>query len=153
MTRSIPRVGLLLSVLAVLGSGCRQPDTRLRPDQLLRDSLGLGDNDRVHRVRLGSESNRELVQPPQLTVEPGDYVEFVTQDRRVHAIEFTLAGLPPAAAEFLRASGQEGSPPLVEPESRFVVSFADAPLGAYPYVVIGNGPEGRGTVVVAEADR
>jgi plastocyanin len=83
-------------------------------------------------------------------VRPGDFVEFVTQDRRVHAVEFTLAGLPPAAASFLRTSGQESSPPLVEADARFVVSFAQAPPGTYPYVVIGNGEEGRGTIVVAE---
>jgi plastocyanin len=140
---------LLLTALALLG-GCRRADDQLRPDQLLRDSLGLGDENRVHRVRLGSADNRELIQPTQLTVRPGDLVEFVTQDRRVHAVQFTLDGMPPAAADFLRGSGQEGSPPLVEAQARFVVSFAAAPPGAYPYVVIGNGEDGRGTIVVAE---
>src|SRR5688500_18563538 len=118
MIRSVVRVGLLLSALATAGSGCRRADAELQPDLLLRDSLGLGDDDRVHRVRLGSADNRELLQPPQLTIRPGDYVEFVTQDRRVHAVTFELQGLPPAAADFLRASGQLGSPPLVEPEAR-----------------------------------
>jgi plastocyanin len=153
VTRSIPRVALLLSVLAVVGSGCRRAGNELQPDQVLRDSLGLGDEDRVHRVRLGSADNREVVQPPQVTVRPGDYVEFITQDRRVHALEFMLEELPPAAAEFLRRTGQQGSPPLVQADARFVVSFDQAPPGTYPYVVIGNGEEGRGTVVVAEQER
>jgi plastocyanin len=153
MTRSVLRAGLVLSALAVLGSGCSRADATLRPDALLRDSLGLGDDDRVHRVGLGSADNRETVQPPQVTVRPGDYVEFVTQDRRVHALAFVLESLAPAAAEFLIGPGQQSSPPLVESGTRYVVSFADAPPGTYPYVVRGNGAEGRGAVVVAEDDR
>ena len=152
MPRSALRVGLVACALALVAAGCRREDDRLRPDQVLRDSLGLGDQDRVHRVLLGSAENRELVQPAQITVRPGDFVEFVTQDRRVHAIEFALAGLPPAAAEFLRSSGQQSSPPLVEPEARYLVSFAEAPPGTYPYVVVGNGADGQGTVIVAEGD-
>ena len=147
------RAALLTCALALLGSGCGRGDAELRPDAFLRDSLGLGDDDRVHRVRLGSADNRELVEPPQLTVRPGDYVEFVTQDRRVHAVTFLLEELPAGAADFLRGSGQQGSPPLVESEARFVVSFADAPLGTYPYGVIGNGEDGRGAIVVAEDER
>jgi plastocyanin len=153
VTRSTLCVGLLLAALAVVGSGCKRAGNELQPDQVLRDSLGLGDEDRVHRVRLGSADNREIVQPPQLTVRPGDYVEFVTQDRRVHALEFTLEELPPAAAEFMRRTGQQGSPPLVQADARFVVSFAQAPPGTYPYVVIGNGEEGRGAIVVSEEER
>jgi plastocyanin len=153
MTRSVQRAALVLSALAILGSGCRRADETLRPDTLLRDSLGLGDDDRVHRVGLGSADNQEVIQPPQVTVQPGDYVEFVTQDRRVHALAFTLEGLSPAAAEFLVGTGQQSSPPLVESGTRFVVSFEAAPLGTYPYVVRGNGAEGRGTIVVAEDER
>jgi plastocyanin len=153
MTRSVPRVALVLSALAILGAGCRRADDTLQPDALLRDSLGLGDDDRVHRVALGSADNQEVIQPPQVTVRPGDYVEFVTQDRRVHALAFTLDGLPPGAAEFLVGSGQQSSPPLVETGTRFVVSFEAAPLGTYPYVVTGNGTGGRGTIVVAEEER
>ena len=141
-----------LAVLLLCGAclGCRgDADAQLRPDALLRDSLGLGDDDRVHRVRLSSVDNRERVEPVQVTVRPGDWVEFVTEDRRVHAVAFALDGATPAAAEFLRGTGQESSPPLVESAARFVVSFADAPAGSYPYVVIGNGEDGRGTIVVA----
>ena len=66
----------------------------------------------------------------QLTVRPGDFVEFVTQDRRVHVLTFDLQSLSPPAAEFLLGSGQQSSPPLVESGTRFVVSFASAPPGA-----------------------
>ena len=40
-----------------------------------------------------------------------------------------------------------------KPGTRFVVSFADAPLGTYPYVVRGNGAEGQRPVGVAEEKR
>lgn len=143
---------LLLPLLAIVVSGCRSAENELRPDVLLRDSLGLGEDDRVHRVGLGSDDNRERVEPVQVTVRPGDYVEFVTQDRRVHAVAFLLDSLTAPAAAFLRDSGQEGSPPMVDAGTRFVVSFARAPLGVYPFVVTGNGEPGRGTVVVAGDD-
>ena len=150
MIRPAGRAGLLRSMLSVLGlAGCGRAENQLQPDALLRDSLGLGDDDRVHRVRLGSADNRERIEPVQVTVRPGDWVEFITQDRRVHAVSFLVDGLPQPAADFLRASGQEASPPLVQPEARFVVSFADAPAGSYPFVVVGNGEEARGTIVVA----
>jgi plastocyanin len=142
-----------LALLLVLAGGCRRDDPSLRPDDVLRDSLGLGDDDRVHRIRLSSPDNRETVEPGSIEVRPGDWVEFRTADRRVHAVSFVLDSLAPAAAEFLRASAQESSPPLVEPEARFLVSFADAPVGRYPFVVAGNGAEARGSIVVAEPSR
>jgi plastocyanin len=120
---------------------------------VLRDSLGLGDDDRVHRIRLSGPGNRETVEPGSLDVRPGDWVEFRTADRRVHAVRFVLDSLPTAAADFLRASSQESSPPLVEAEARFLVSFQGAPVGRYPFVVAGNGTEARGAIVVAEPSR
>jgi plastocyanin len=120
---------------------------------VLRDSLGLGEEDRVHRIRLSSPDNRETVEPGSVEVRPGDWVEFRTADRRVHAVSFVLDSLPPAAVEFLRSSSQESSPPLVEPEARFLVSFEGAPVGRYPFVVAGNGAEARGSIVVAEPSR
>ena len=143
---------LLPSLLAIVVSGCWSAENELRPDVLLRDSLGLGEDDRVHRVGLGSEDNHERVEPVQVTVRPGDYVEFVTQDQRVHAVAFLLDSLTEPAAAFLRDSGQEGSPPMVDAGTRFVVSFARAPLGVYLFVVSGNGESGRGAVVVAGDD-
>lgn len=141
----------LLLALAVAVGGCRQRDAELEPDALLRDSLGLEEDDRVHRIRLAGEDNRESAEPATVQVRPGDYVEFVTADRRVHAVAFAMDSLSAAAAAFLRGSGQEGSPPMMEPDSRFVVSFAEAPAGRYPFVVVGNGTLARGSVVVVES--
>jgi plastocyanin len=148
---SRPIVGLLL--LVVLGSGCKRPDASLQPDALLRDSLGLAEQDRVHRVRLSSPENRETIEPNSVEVRPGDYVEFMTTDRRVHAISFLLDSLPAGAADFLRGTGQESSPPLLEPDARFLVTFEGAPLGRYPFLVAGNGAEARGAITVAEPSR
>lgn len=120
------------------------------PEQVLRDSLGLGDDDRVHRVSLTSVDNREAPDPDSVEIRVGDHVEFRTADRRVHAVGFLLDSLPPGAADFLRRTGQEGSPPLVEVDARYLVTFADAPPGRYPFSVVGNGAEGRGAVVVGE---
>ena len=136
-----------------MGVGCKRPDPSLQPDAVLRDSLGFGEEDRVHRIRLSSPDNRETVEPGSVEVRPGDWVEFRTADRRVHAISFVLDSLSPAAVEFLRSSSQESSPPLVEPEARFLVSFEGAPVGRYPFVVAGNGAEARGSIVVAEPSR
>jgi plastocyanin len=148
------RPGLYPFVLIVaLLAGCKRPDPRLQPEQLLRDSLSLGDDDRVHRVQLVTSGNREAPDPAVLDVQPGDYVQFVTGDHRVHAISFHLDSVSAQAADFLRKSGQEGSPPMVVPESRFVVTFADAPPGRYPFVVVGNGEQGHGEIRVVEPKR
>jgi plastocyanin len=146
--RARPIFGLVL--LAVLASGCKKPDRSLEPEALLRDSLGLGEDDRVHRIRLSSPENRELIEPAAVDARPGDFVQFLTDDRRVHAVRFVLDSLPPGGADFLKAGAQESSPPLVEPASRFLVTFEGAPVGRYPFVVVGNGTEARGVIVVAE---
>ncbi|MSR36886.1 MAG: hypothetical protein EXR95_09670 [Gemmatimonadetes bacterium] len=146
-----PILGLLLIV--ALGSGCKQPDRSLEPEALLRDSLGLGEDDRVHRVQLTSPANRERIEPSSVEVRPGDYVVFLTGDRRVHAVQFLLDSVPPGGADFLKGGAQEASPPLVEPGTRFLVTFAGAPLGRYPFLVVGNGTRGMGAITVAEPKR
>ena len=140
-----------LAMACVLAAGaCDRGDPELRPDDLLRDSLGLGDEDRVHTVRISTASSRERAEPDTLRVLPGDLVQFVTEDRRPHTVAFFVDSLPEAAAAFLRSTGQEGSPPLVEVESRFLVTFRDAPEGRYPYRVEGTGEAATGAVVVAQ---
>ena len=140
--------------MVFLLAGCRErPDPKLQPEQLLRDSLSLGDDDRVHRIRLGSVGNRENPNPATLVVRPGDYVQFVSGDNRVHAVSFPVEGLSPPAADFLRRTGQQASPPMVVADARFVVTFADAPPGLYPFVVIGNGVTGKGSIQVDEPKR
>ena len=97
--------------------------------------------------------NRESPDPALVEVRAGDYVQFVTEDHRVHALSFEMDSLDAGRAAFLRGSGQEGGPPMVVRGSRFVVTFAGAPPGRYPFVVVGNGEDGRGAVVVSEVER
>jgi hypothetical protein len=88
------------------------------------------------------------VHPREVVIEPGDLVEFFSADGWVRTVSFVLEGLAPEQAEFLLATGQDRSPPLLEAESRFVVSFAEAPLGPYPFVVQGGGRGGEGLIRV-----
>jgi hypothetical protein len=141
-----PAVGLVL--LVALGSACQKKDASLQPDAVLRDSLGLGDEDRVHRVqtveprqprdrraRVGSRCGRATI------------VEFMTTDRACTRLVL-LDSLPRAAPTSCASTSQESSPPLLEPEARFLVTFESAPVGRYPFVISGNGAEARGAIVV-----
>ena len=117
---------------------------------MLVDSLGLSSDDRVVRVKLLDQDGSETVEPDELNVEPGWYVEFFTRDGRVHTVSFLMDSLNGAQAEFLRSTGQDRSPPLLEVDSRYVVSFEGAPAGRYPFQVEGNGASARGTILVGD---
>jgi plastocyanin len=140
--------GILLAVsLSPVACGPAEVDLTLRPDSVLRAELGLTDSDRVHRVTLlGGDTER--IDPPSLEVEAGDWVEFVTGDWRIHEVRFDADSLTPAARDFLEGSDQMDSPPMVRRDERFVVSFAEAPEGRYPFTAAGNGAADRGVVVV-----
>lgn len=136
----------MVAFLAGVG-GCRAHDPSLRPDSVLRAELGLTDADRVHRVALRGGAS-ESADPAAVDVQEGDWVEFVSSDWRVHEVRFELDSLDATAGRFLTESDQVASPPLLEPDARFVISFSGAPEGRYPYVVEGNGSAVRGVVVV-----
>jgi plastocyanin len=142
-----PVVAVLLSVLA---TGCTEPDPRLVPDERLRSELGLGDADRVHSVAVETGTS-ERAAPDSLAVLVGDYVQFVSNDWMVHEVRFELDSLAGAGRAFLERTGQTGSPPLLQRDARFVLTFADAPPGRYPYRLVGNRAEGAGVIVVVSA--
>jgi hypothetical protein len=146
---------LFLGCVAPVACRAREEPNLNPPDSVLQDSLGLTDADHVHRIVLASRNGSESVDPTELSIEPGHFVEFFTRDGRVRTVTFPLAGLTPAQADFLRSTGQDRSPPLVELESRYVVSFEDAPPGRYPFLVEGNERSIPGVVTVAtpEPDR
>jgi plastocyanin len=153
---SLRRVPLVLFVLGIAGlAACRaREEPNLDPpDSLLQDSLGLTAADHVHRVVLSSQNGSESMQPTELTIEPGHYVEFFTEDGRVRTVSFVLEGLTPAQSQFLRSTAQDRSPPLVELGSRYVVSFTDAPPGRYPFRVEGNERTIQGIVSVQGPER
>ena len=142
---SIPGAALL----ALFTVACWAEQNPNPPDPLLRDSLGLSETDRVHRVRLGTRGTTEVVEPSLVELDVGSYLEFVTRDGRVRTVEFVVESLSESRADFLQATGQESSPPLVELDSRFIVSFQEAPPGRYPFVVSGNAEPVSGVVVVS----
>lgn len=146
-----PRAAVALVLAGALLAGCTRPNQN-PPDQLLRDSLGLEESDQVFRVELRIEEGAERASPGEVTVPPGAFVEFVSRDRLLHTVEFQTDSMATRTADFLRSTGQDGAVPLLEPGSRFVVSFGEAPAGRYPYLLRGNGEPGGGVVVVATAE-
>lgn len=150
--RAAPAGVLLLRggycVLAALMVACG-PDPELRPDERLQEELGISPRDEVHRITLTGGAE-ESVAPAEVVIPPDAWVEFVTADSWVHEVRFELDSLSPGALEFLTTTDQLASPPMVDPDSRFLVSLHDAPTGRYPFLVEGNGAPGRGAVVVRE---
>lgn len=140
-----------LPVALLLSVACKaRPE--LRPDELLKEELGLTDYDEVHRIAV-TGGDFERVEPSEVRVRPGAYVQFMTTDWRVHEVLFEVDSLSAEARRFLESTDQVASPPLLRKESRFVVWFDDAPEGRYPFVVEGNTGPGRGVVVVSPDGR
>jgi plastocyanin len=138
-----------LAALALLSGACREepPPPAFPPDSVLRAELGLTDADEVHRVSI-TGGKLERVEPSEVQVPTGAWVEFVTTDWRVHQLRFVSDSLDAGRLAFLVDSDQMDSPPLVDRDARFVVSFSGAPAGRYPYVVEGSGTSTNGVVVV-----
>lgn len=133
-------------------AACESPDPELVPDDLLQTRLGLTPDDRVHTVWISAGAG-ERADPLEVTVRPGDYVQFVSADWMVHEFAFELEGLRPDARDFLERTGQDASPPLVARDARFVVSFESAPPGVYRYTLSGSRGDGGGQVIVTEDAR
>jgi len=138
----------LLALLLLLGAtGClREPPPPTDPE--LAEALGLPPGTPVHRVTLSGRGEDTRILPTLVRVRPGDLVQFVTVDRRVYAIRFELDAMAPESLDFLRVTGQEGSPPLATEGARFVVSLEGAPEGSYPFRVEGYGTGVEGTILV-----
>jgi plastocyanin len=137
---------------ALLLVGCRaapELDTSLGPDSVLMAELGLTSADRVHRVRL-SGGEIERADPAETEVAPGAYVEFITTDWLIHEVVFEADSMSAEQWAFLERTDQVASPPLIDLGSRYVLTFAAAPPGRYPFTLEGNGRPGRGAIVVAE---
>lgn len=151
--RAAPRASLVLGVVALLAGAALQPGCAGEsgappgPDSLLRAELSLGDSDQVYRVTI-TGGTQEQLSPSAVELPQGAWLEFVSADWRVHEVRFEVDSLPEAGRLFLQGTDQVASPPLVNRDERFVVSFADAPEARYPFVVEGNGAPARGVVVV-----
>jgi plastocyanin len=142
----------LLAWLAasVLVAACApERDPSLQPDEVLQAQLGLTLDDRVYRVAV-SGGQGERADPAALSIEPGAYVQFVTSDWLVHEVLFETDSLGAAQRAFLERTHQVASPPMIDRDSRYVLSFVDAPPGRYSYRLEGNGRPARGVIVVAD---
>ncbi len=137
-------VGLASALVAV---ACEAP-ARPPSDPGLRAELGIPDETPIHRVDLGGPALGTSAVPRFLVIHPGDVVQFVVLDHRVHQVRFLEEGLGPAQLAFLRDTAQDRPPPLVEQGARLVLTFEDAPIGAYAFVVEGYGAPLRGEIRV-----
>jgi plastocyanin len=154
---SLAGAGLLPfpAVLILLGlPGCGlvshgEPDPQVEEAR----ALGLPEGARLHRVTLGGRGATEHAVPPLIQARPGDGVEFLTEDHRVHTVTFPADSLEPEVHAFLEASGQLGSPPLVSRGTRFVLQLRDAPTGRYPFVSEGHGGTAHGVLLVEPPPR
>lgn len=136
-------------VVCLALAGCEPPDPALQPDEVLQSELGLAVGDRVHRVLLtGGETER--AEPAALSIEQGALVEFLTTDWLIHEVVFERDSVGSTHWSFLQRTDQTASPPLIDKETRYVLSFEGAPSGRYPYRLEGNGTPGRGVIIVRE---
>lgn len=113
-------------------------------------ALGLEGGARLLRVTLGGRGSEEHVLPQRILARPGDAVEFVTVDHRIHRLEFPRDSLSVESYDFLVASGSEASPPLHARGSRFLLFLEGAPLGRYPFLSLGHGGVAHGVIEIAE---
>lgn len=137
----------LALALVVLTPGC-EPKPEHNVDPRLVEALGLRGDELVHTISLGGRGSEEHIVPPRLEVGVGEVVQFVTVDRRVHAVQFPADSLAQSEAAFIDASGQGASPPLLGLGSRFVVTFENAPPGRYPFLSSGHGEATGGIIFV-----
>lgn len=110
---------------------------------------GLEPGDRVHVLSVGFGASGEVLDPDSVVIEPGDWVDFRTEDGSPRTVTFFPDSDPSPNRAFLEDRGLRASPPLVAPGSHWVVSFEGAPPGAYPFRVEGGRDEARGVVRVS----
>ncbi len=106
-------------------------------------------------IQLSGGRDVEHIVPPHLEIEMGQWVQFVTLDRRVHTVSFVSDSLSPEAFEYMTDTGQLQGPPLLSRGSRFLVDFREAPAGRYVFSSASHGDPVFGSVTVREplADR
>lgn len=139
---------VIVALLLLSGMGCEPVDPILRPDAQLISELGLSERDRVHTVSLTAEAE-ERADPDSIIVRSGDYLQFVSSDWLIHEVRFDSAEMSDRTRSFMIVTDQMRSPPLLQLGARYVLSFADAPEGAYPFRLEGNRGPGRGVIMVA----
>ena len=147
--RGVKTVPLVVALICVTFAACEpEVPVELRPDGVLRASLGLTDRDVVHTVQVRARGVAEIAEPSELPIEEGSWVSFQGGDTRGHVVRFDTLALGAAALAWVRQTDQVESPPLLTPASRWVVSFEGAPVGIYPFAVEGSGELGFGRIEI-----
>jgi plastocyanin len=143
---------VILVLFGVVGCGFfghTEPDPQVEEARVLGFPAGA----RLHRIILGGRGATEHAMPALIQARPGDGVEFLSADHRVHTLTFPADSLAPEVHSFLVATGQLEIPPLVSRGTRFVLHLLDAPPGRYPFVSEGHGGLAHGVVLVEQPHR
>lgn len=111
--------------------------------------MGIADDIVIHRVDLSGRGDLTRVLPALTEARPGDVVQFVVLDNRVHLLRFREDRIAARGLEFLRETAQDRPPPLVERGARLVLTFQGAPEGSYYYQIEGNGAPVMGEIRVS----
>lgn len=144
MSRLLP-----LSTLGLLGlAGCgAEAETQSgRTVEMVPEPFPVVEATQV--IQLGGGRDQEHVLPLTLEISVGEWVEFVTLDRRVHTLSFVADSLSSEAHEFLLATGQLHGPPLLERGTRLFVDFREAPEGRYVFSSRSHGEPVYGSITV-----
>ena len=138
-----------LACLAVVGCGI---ETKTRPEEVGEAGTDLHSEIAAvaQVVQLSGARDVEHVVPPHLEIELGEWVQFVSLDRRVHTVSFVPDSLSPEALFYLADTGQLEGPPLLTRGSRFLVDFRDAPTGRYVFSSTSHGDPVSGSIMVRE---
>jgi plastocyanin len=135
--------------LLVLLAACERVlpggDTGPRVLALTHDTIRLGAGVGLHEIVVRRERAGEF-HPPHTTAREGDVIRFTAGDGGGHAIVFGEAGMEPATRDFLAATGQLRSPPLIHAGNSWVLSLDGAPAGEYRFHCTTHNAAGRLTV-------
>lgn len=144
---------VLALLLAAAAAACEAPALGGRGEviELDSDTVRLAPGVAVADVLLRAGA-RATVEPDTVRIRVGDVVRFTAADSRMHAIAFERTRIAPAGVAFLERTGQLRSPPLLTDGASWVVSFAGAPPGAYPFTDTSWGAPGA-VLVAADARR
>ena len=138
-----------LACLAAVGCGI---ETKTPPEGV--EEAGTDPHSEIaaiaHLVQLSGGRDVEHVVPPHLEIEVGEWVQFVSLDRRVHTVSFVRDSLSPEALVYLADTGQLDSPPLLARGSRFLVDFREAPAGRYVFSSTSHGDPVFGSITVRQ---
>jgi hypothetical protein len=99
-------------------------------------------------VQLSGGRDVEHIVPPHLEIDVGEWVQFITLDRRVHMLSFIPDSISTEAFEYLEDTRQLEGPPLLARGSRFLVDFRKAPAGRYVFSSESHGDPVFGSVTV-----